>query len=118
MDFASWLAAELQGRGWNQAELVRRGKLAKAQVSRVLSRERPPTFAFCQGVAFALDMKETDVLQAAGLLDPATLTQKTGDSYIDRILRLLPLLSREDKEDLLALAESKLERRRGRGSRG
>lgn len=112
VDFASWLQRELDSREWSQAELARRSGLKSAQISRVLNRERKVTLWFCRKVAPALEMQEADVLKAAGLLE--ITTGKGGDAYMDRLMSLLPLLTREDKLDLLDLAEAKLERRRGR----
>ncbi len=53
-DFPDWLQQELQNRGWNQAELARRGRLTTAQVSRIMTGEQRPGPVACQKLAHAL----------------------------------------------------------------
>ena len=63
-----WLAKELQERGWDQAELVRRSGVSTAQISRIMSGTRRPGNNAMQGIARALKIPTEEVMRRAGIL--------------------------------------------------
>ena len=77
MEFQDWLRAEIERKGWNQAELARRAGLSEAAVSRIMSKSkhsqirRQPGRGACQGIARALEVPVSVVYPAAGYLPDA-----------------------------------------------
>lgn len=69
-NFPRWLQRELNKRGWDQAELARRGDITAAHISRIVSGLRQPGPDFCKGVARALRVPPERVFRLAGLLPP------------------------------------------------
>jgi transcriptional regulator with XRE-family HTH domain len=106
LDFADWLQAELQRRGWNQAELARRSGITSGQISRVLNREQGAGLETMRAVAQALDISLYDVFVRAGLL-PAHAER---DSLVQQLIDMLADLPRADQEEILELARLKVER--------
>ena len=74
INFSEWLEAELNQRGWRQAELVRRSGLSVGHVSRIITSQRLPGSDAIQGIARAFKMPVEDVMRQAGLLHQRQLT--------------------------------------------
>ena len=81
--FAEWLNAQIQGRGWTQAEFARQASTTPATVSRVLSGENNPGLDFLQGVATAFNLQPEivlrnikDPIEVREIIRKATLTEK------------------------------------------
>ena len=68
MQFAGWLKAELEERGWNQADLCRASRLSTALVSRIMTGVRNPGPNACKSMAKALGVPVEVVYKQAGLL--------------------------------------------------
>ena len=113
-DFVNWLGRELQQRGWNKAELARRGGITDSQVSRVLNGDQGPGTEMLRAVAAAFDVPLYEVYVRAGLLPPDT----ERSALIERIVEILKRRPEEDQEELLEMTRVKLERsKRGKGVR-
>jgi transcriptional regulator with XRE-family HTH domain len=104
IDFAKWLAEQMHQRQWTQAQLANRAGITPAALSRVLSRERYPGVEMCRGLAQALNLKDYQVLQLAGLIatEPARLTPAAAE-----LVNLFLMLDDEGQEELLYLARFK-----------
>lgn len=66
--FPEWLQAQIDARGWDQAELARRSRTTTATISRLLSGSRNPGTDICKLIADALRLPVDEVFVAAGLL--------------------------------------------------
>lgn len=74
-DFATWLDAELQQRGWSRSEAARRGKISASMLDKVITGYARPGLTFYQGVAKAFAMPLEEVMRRAGILPmPADAT--------------------------------------------
>lgn len=69
-DFVDWLEDEMESRGFIQADLVFRGKISPAHVSRIMNRLAEPELDTYIKLADALDLHPITVLRAAGKLPP------------------------------------------------
>ena len=103
-EFSVWLQAELEHRGWDQAELARRSEVTPAQISRILSQTRRPGPDACLAIARALRVPPEEVFRRAGLLPP------TGelDPAVRELTELLPLLNHDDLRVLIRFAQGML----------
>lgn len=88
IDFITWVTNEARSRGWSDSELARRVGKSQTTVSRVLNRERKPTWDFCAGVAAAFGLSADKVFRKAGLLSPLP-PEVTEDQEAQRLFRLL-----------------------------
>lgn len=68
-DFARWITAELERRGWSQIELVNRSGMTRGAISNFASGKRIPNAASCLKIAEALSLPHETVLVAAGNMD-------------------------------------------------
>ena len=96
--FVDWLLAVMSDRGMDQAELAKRGNIAAAQVSRVLTGTRGPGLGFLRGVKKATGLPMEDVLRAAKILEnrgaPPAIVLEWGEQ--------LKTLSADDQKDVIA----------------
>jgi transcriptional regulator with XRE-family HTH domain len=67
---STWLANEIETRGWSIRELARRAGVSHTTVADVISQQRIPTWDFCAAIAGALDKSPEDIFRLAGLLPP------------------------------------------------
>ena len=93
--FGDWLQSELNNRGWDQAELVRRSGISSAQISRLVTGGRDPGKDAIAGIARALRLPPEDVLRHAGILPPKNVNLTPGDrralvELMDKISALSP----------------------------
>lgn len=86
----SWLAEELEGRGWSIRELARRAKISHTTVSQVLSHQREPTWEFCAQIAQALDVLPETVFRKAGLLPPVSEAKRQEFEDVAHTLAQVP----------------------------
>lgn len=105
--FTDWLLSEMDKRGLSQAALSRQAGLSRAAVSNVLSGARGPGANFCQAIAHALKIPESEVFRQAGLLEE----KSTAPLFVDQIVKVISMLNDDDREDLLETARAKLARR-------
>lgn len=68
MEFSNWLQDELNKRGWDHAELVRRTGLSSGGVSHVMNGDRKAGPDFCIAVARAFGISREEVFRARGWL--------------------------------------------------
>lgn len=95
--FASWLWDELNKRGWDQAQLVRRTGVSQSVISRIMSNSRKPGPESLRRIARALQVPEETAFRAAGLLGnrPEPLTPD--------LALMLQELAPADREIIIAL---------------
>jgi hypothetical protein len=107
-EFSVWLQAQLDARGWIQADLVKKG-LNSGLISRVMSGERLPGPDTCQAIAKALGMRDYDVAFAAGIVRdvPGDTSPSAGE-----MLGLFNDLDDANQEEMLQIARLKVERLR------
>lgn len=92
--FLDWLQAEMDRRGWTQADLHRASGLRRGTISGVINQLRNPGTAFCEAVARAFQLPAEDVFRRAGILPP----EPNNDPITElgtHILRQLPAEERE-----------------------
>ncbi len=109
--FANWVEAEMKRRGWSRAELARRAGLSRAAVSDVLNLKYPPGPEFCRALARAFGYSQEYVFRLAGLIDDPLPPGVSLDGLA--LAQLLSQLPPEDREEILALVQLKLARRKG-----
>ena len=97
--FAEWLNAQIQGRGWTQAEFARQASTTPATVSRVLSGENNPGLDFLQGVATAFNLQPEIVLRRAGILDEVVDLPDEAKSWGERLQYLCLLYTSPSPRD-------------------
>lgn len=88
-DFAAWLTAEVEHRGWSLRELGRRSGLSGAFVSDLAGGRQDPGLRSCVQIAAALDLLPETVLRRAGLL-PALPPAVEQEQEAVAMLRQLP----------------------------
>lgn len=106
-NFIEWLQAELDNRGWTQADLANRTKVAAGSISRIMTGARNPGPDFCKSVAKALDIPQETVFRAAGLLDPLPEDHPELAEW-EHIFRQAE--TEEERQRLLELARFELDR--------
>ena len=110
MTFEEWAYKELATRGWDQAELSRRGDITSSHVSRILSGLRKPGPEACSAIARAFNIPEDIVFRKAGLMSPAPEnTDALAEAH-----HLFAKLSDDDQEMLLAQMHAIVELRERR----
>lgn len=109
--FGDWLRAELEQRGWKQADLARATGKPTATISRIVTQQRlRPDDETLQAIARALGYPAEDVYRRANRLPPKRDTSKR-----DVVLRLMELAADATDEELVEveyILRGKLERRR------
>ena len=109
--FIEWLNEELRKRNWSQNELANESGLTSGMISRVLSGQRPG-LEVCKALAKTLDMKVDDVLEKAG-----HLTKPPGESRKSEVLSKILQLSDDDIDEIVRIAELKIQMRKEKSSR-
>lgn len=79
MSFGEWIQAELNSRGWDQAELARRSKISDAHISRLVTGGRKPGQEATKAIARALRLPPEEVMRQAGILPPKNANLTPGD---------------------------------------
>ena|SRR3990167_1019554 len=102
MNFSAWLQAEMDRRGYTQAELARRSGLSGATVSLILSGERAPGARTCKALAHALGLPDITVLRAAGHVDEELEKPPRFAEWIHIFMQASP----EQRERMLLVAEA------------
>lgn len=105
--FGDWLTAELDKRGWTQADLVRESGLSRAQVSMVVNGGRKPGKHFCRSVARALSLPEEAVFRRAGMLPPS----QAYDEKAETVKKLMAELDEWDKDEVIDFMKLKIARK-------
>ena len=70
-NFGEWIQAELDARGWRQADLARATHLDSAVISNLINGIRNPGVETCTAIARAFGYPVEFVFRAAGLLPSA-----------------------------------------------
>ena len=89
-DFVSWLAGEMNIRGWSKSELARRADLVPSYISLVMNRQKRPGMGFCLKVAAALGVPHDRPLRLAGYLPPVSEERLSDFAYVAEMLASLP----------------------------
>ena len=107
----TWIYAELDRRGWVQAELARRANVTPSHISRLLSGETKLGLELVVGLSRALETPTDEVLRLAGILPPKPPGVARPRRIVyqgntaDRLLELWGVLAPEDQQRVLDLAE-------------
>lgn len=110
MDFATWLARELDQRGWSRSEAARRGGITSVAVDRVINGQMRPGVKFVRAIAKAFGMAEEDVMREAGLLPKVGQLPPRLQDLVRRAVAL-PEVDRDGVIDVFEVAVSVAERR-------
>ena len=106
MDFKTWLAEELNRRGWSHAEMGRRSGVAQTTISNVISGNRAPGPDLCRAIAKTLGEAEVKVFRLAGLLSPLP---EDGDSTLQELIDAARQLSPEGRQEVLTYVRFRLQ---------
>lgn len=104
-EFAQWLQAMLDEKGWSQSEAARRGNISSQMVNAILNGYANPGLDFCRGLARAFGMDLEEVLRHAGILPPAGELPPKVREWGLRLMRL----SEPDRNRLIDLMDRLLE---------
>lgn len=97
-EFIAWIQAELERRGWEQADLARNGGLTPQQVSRVIQGTRGFGLDFIRGVAQGFRVPVELVMRKAGWLPPAGEVLPEVRAWNERLM----FLSEDDRASAIA----------------
>jgi transcriptional regulator with XRE-family HTH domain len=101
LDFGTWLEGELEKRNMKPADLARSAGLDQGVISNLINNKRNAGVDSCKAIARSFKIPVTEVLRAAGIIDP----EPDNDPIIDNITNLLMDLDTEDKRDVLEYAK-------------
>lgn len=104
MRFGEWLQIEMNARALGVRELARLAKVAPGTISRILTETRTPGADLCRNLASGLELPETVVFEAAGLLSPA---RGEGELTLRELYELLKGLPIEEQRAILAEARER-----------
>lgn len=104
--FAAWLQSELKTRNWSQSDLARATGLNSGTISNLLNEMRRPGDEICRVIAEALGIEQWVVFMKAGLITKPPREMTARDYRIERLADRLMAIPEEERERLLALAES------------
>jgi len=98
MDFSDWLIAEMNKRGWSQADLAREAGLNRQVISTYVNRQREkPDSNVLIAIARAFNLPPEIVFRRAGLLPP----KPPDTEYGEELLYLLSQLSPQEQAEIL-----------------
>lgn len=105
-DFSTWLQDQLNERGWDQADLVRRSGVSQSQVSRIMTGMRKPGPEVSRAIARALHITSDEVFRVAGILPPKNVNLTTDDQRaLDELIDKIIMLSPENQRLVIQLVE-------------
>jgi transcriptional regulator with XRE-family HTH domain len=116
MQFASWLQAEMERRGWDQSELSRRSEAAgyfisHSQLSRILAGDRQAGPDACIAIAHALRIPREEVFRARGWLlrEPNMVIPADTDPHALQIAEMLSDLPEDVRKEAIAALRATVE---------
>ena len=89
-NFSKWLQAELDQRGWNQADLARKSGVSTGQIARLMSGERGLGEDSVTAIAKALHTPVNIVYRAAGFLPQESEADEMVEKLNYKISQLTP----------------------------
>ena len=101
-EFIGWLQQELKTRGWDMAELARRGGITRSQISKLMSGERNPGPNTCSAIARAFHIPAEEVFRRAGVLPKS----RKGSEGADELLFHYQNMGEEARQYLLKIARA------------
>lgn len=110
-DFVDWLNNEMRQRNMSQAELARLGGITRSAVNKLLNRQqKSPGREMLDAIARALRLPSETVYRAAGFLPPIPEI----NAELRVLNHLFMQLDEDDRQDILALIETKIRRKEDR----
>ena len=103
MNFAEWLQAEMDKRGWSQSDLARSADLNRAVINKLLNGKSHPQPTTLGAISRAFKMPIEITYRAAGLLPVAP---DTDDAIEEAIYILRNIQSTQRKATALALLKA------------
>lgn len=110
-DLVKWLNDRLSERNWSQNELARRAKVGSGAISRTLNGEAPG-LKVSRAIARALGVPDETILTLAGHIK----SPPDYDPDVEELTHLFEQLSERDQQELLRIAQMKLDSR-GKGDK-
>jgi transcriptional regulator with XRE-family HTH domain len=104
-ELVSWLAEQLDGRGWSYSELARRADLTGAAISVVMREKQNAGPTFCRRVAEALGVPPEKVFRLAGLLPDEPEQDEVVEELLFHFQRMTPEAQEHFRRIARALAE-------------
>lgn len=87
-EFAEWLQHQLDERGWNAAELTKRGGVVHTQIVKIMNKTSRGGITTLAGIATALDLSLDEVARQAGYLPPLPPATRARRALMDIVSRL------------------------------
>ena len=109
-EFFMWLDAQLREKGWSDRQFAAIAGISQSVISKARTGIQGIGWDASVSMARALNLPPEEILYRIGLLPKPsgyTLGQSEWDDLYER-------LTKEDREELLAMARLKVERRRGK----
>jgi transcriptional regulator with XRE-family HTH domain len=105
--FIAWLNEQMAKRGWSIRQTAKNAGISHSIISLTLNGEMP-TYGTCAALASAFEFPPIEVFKLAGLLPQGSESNLLND----QILFLFDKLPLEDQQEILQIAQIKLERQR------
>ena len=105
-NFSKWLRSQLNILGWSSSHLADRSTIDRSYICQILSGHIIPGVECCRAFAHALLVSEETVLRQAGHLSPKPYQHTNIDDWV----YLLSELTEDDRQELLDIAQVKLNR--------
>jgi transcriptional regulator with XRE-family HTH domain len=104
--FSQWLSAQMEERGWSQADLAKAAGLTRTAVSQYINKKRTkPEPESMVAIARAFQVSPIEVFRVADLLPPGPSDDVTLDDWKE----ILPRLSERDQKILKNMALNMLQ---------
>ena len=111
-ELRTWLAQEIDRRGWSHRMLARQISLSHSLVSKALSGKMRASADFCIRVAQALDEPPEKVLRLAGILPMSPANEH--EQALKEILDIAKNMTPENRQDLLNYARYRYQQQGGK----
>lgn len=117
--FLEWLDAELEERGWDDAELARRGNFYATSLTHLRKGRRKPGIKLVNSIANGLGISPGVAAAKAGLVpDYTVMANEKDEQDVQRIRRLFNQMDNETRDTFLAIGDSLARRDQRRRAQG
>jgi transcriptional regulator with XRE-family HTH domain len=105
--FLNWLDGELNERGWDDAEVARRGDFSATTLTNIRKGRRKPGIKLANGLAVAFGLDPNFVSAKAGLVpDYTRMDNEKDEKDIQRIRRFFSQMEPATRDNYIAVGET------------
>lgn len=105
-----FLEAEMEKKGWKQADLARASNLDSAVISNIINGRRRMGEETAKAIAHALQLPPEEVFRIAGLLPPVSKER----SQLSELTYLINMLDDNNLQEVIDYARHRLEKQEGK----